>query len=106
LGAFPARSAGNRAIRLYLFCLRQKRIPLLSLALLNAQSALSLGVLLRKTPGNVPLGSGFGFAEFHCVKLREKAFQVRVSTVGTELLITFPPYFQSLILMKSHVYFR
>jgi hypothetical protein len=32
LGAFPALRAGNRAIRLYLFCLRQKRIPLLSLA--------------------------------------------------------------------------
>jgi hypothetical protein len=36
LGAFPARSAGNRAIRLYLFCLRQKRIPLLSLARANS----------------------------------------------------------------------
>jgi hypothetical protein len=32
LGAFPALRAGNRAIRLYLFCHRQKRIPLLSLA--------------------------------------------------------------------------
>jgi hypothetical protein len=32
LGAFPARSAGNRAFRLYLFRLRQKRIPLQSLA--------------------------------------------------------------------------
>jgi hypothetical protein len=32
LGAFPALRAGNRAFRLYLFCLRQKRIPLLSLA--------------------------------------------------------------------------
>jgi hypothetical protein len=34
LGAFFA-AAKNRAIRLYLFCLRQKRIPLLSLALLK-----------------------------------------------------------------------
>jgi hypothetical protein len=35
LGAFPALRAGNRAIRLYLFCLRQKSIPLLSRALLK-----------------------------------------------------------------------
>jgi hypothetical protein len=41
VGAFPAlfrpsgSGAGNRAIRLYLFCRWQKRIPLLSLALLN-----------------------------------------------------------------------
>jgi hypothetical protein len=33
LGAPPRR--GGRAIRLYLFCRRQKRIPLLSLALLK-----------------------------------------------------------------------
>jgi hypothetical protein len=34
LGAFPAQCAGNRAIRLYLFCLRQKRIPLYPLRVL------------------------------------------------------------------------
>jgi hypothetical protein len=47
---------------LYLFRLRQKRIPLLSLALLNAHGALSLGVSLRETPGNFPPFRGFDFA--------------------------------------------
>jgi hypothetical protein len=51
LGAFPAlsplrgESAGNRAIRLYLFCLRQKRIPLLSLA--RTKNPLGFLVLLK-----------------------------------------------------------
>jgi hypothetical protein len=48
LGAFFA-AAKNRAIRLYLFCLRQKRIPLLSLARLNALCALS-GAFFRQGP--------------------------------------------------------
>jgi hypothetical protein len=75
LGAFPVQGnlrlprAGNRAIRLYLLPGKPgKRIPLLSLALLNAQSALSLGVLLRKTPGRIPPLRGFGFAV--CFKTR------------------------------------
>jgi hypothetical protein len=51
--------AGNRAIRLYLFRLRQKRIPLLSLARPNGNSHLALGVLRGKTPGNFPLRGGW-----------------------------------------------
>jgi hypothetical protein len=44
---------------------------LVPLALLNAQSALSLGVLLRKTPGAFPSLRGFDFAEFCFAKFQE-----------------------------------
>jgi hypothetical protein len=51
-------SAKNRAIRLYLFCLRQKRIPLLSLArspveLSSANPGKTAGPYIQNTKGQI-----------------------------------------------------
>jgi hypothetical protein len=58
LGAFPARGAGNRAFRLYLFRLRRKRIPLQSLALLKngIHAVFELWVLQGKTQETADAG--------------------------------------------------
>jgi hypothetical protein len=58
-GVFTPPRAGNRAFRLYLFCPRQKRIPLQSLALLKngAHAGRKAGIFYRSL-------FGFGTVEF------------------------------------------